>query len=638
MRLLSCVFFFLLTGFDTIAQQNYAVGNIPPELMVRASAVIRNDELSIEVKDLNDVVIRVKAAVTVLNKNGDREAHIYVWYNKTRQIKFIKAAVYDEFGLLKGKIAEKEFKDESAASNYSLFEDSRVKKFSPAVTTYPYTLEYEYEVRSKQSLILPEWTPNTTTGVSLENAKLTLICKPDFAIRFKEENYAGKVNVTDTEELKTYTWEVHHLKALRDEPYSPSADTYLPVVRIAPVKFAYQAVNGSFTNWLEYGMWMNEKLLLNRDLVPAETAAYIKELVKDIDDPRLKAKKIYEFVQNKTRYVSVQIGIGGYQPITAAEVDRLGYGDCKGLVNYTKGLLKVVGINSYYTIVEAGSDKKSAITDFASMNQFNHAILCIPFPKDTTWVDCTSKTLPFGYLGDFTDDRIALACTETGGKLIRTPAYPSDASSQIRKANFKLDEKGDLNGEMTTTFDGLQYDNRAELINEPYTEQVKKLQQIYTLNNLEIKSFKLEEDKGRIPVTTERMKFYAREYASLSGDRYFITLNALNRGRSLKEVHNRVNKLDISRGYTDIDEITYTLPDNYKMDGLPENFKMEQPFGQYSIDIQEKGNTLVYTRKLHLKEGVYPPEKYEDLVNFYQRVAEMDESRISMVKRIVNQK
>ncbi|EOR94398.1 hypothetical protein ADIARSV_2387 [Arcticibacter svalbardensis MN12-7] len=636
MRLIGGILFFLLVSFDTIAQQNYAVSAIPPELMVRASAVIRNDEMSIEVKDLNDVVIRVKEAVTVLNKNGDSEARMVVWYDKTRQIKYIKAVVYDEFGLLKGKIAEKEFKDESAVSNSSLFDDTRVKRFSPAITTYPYTLEYEYEIRSKQSLSLPDWQPNTTTGVSLENAKLTLMCKPDFAIRFKEENYAGKVNVTDTEGLKTYTWEVHHLKALRDEPYSPSADTYLPAVRIAPVKFAYQSVNGSFTNWSEYGLWMNEKILLNRDIIPAETATYIKELVKDIEDPRLKAKKIYEFVQGKTRYVSVQVGIGGFQPITAAEVDRLGYGDCKGLVNYTKGLLKVVGINSYYTIVEAGPEKKSAIVDFASINQFNHIILCIPFAKDTTWVDCTSKTIPFGYLGDFTDDRIALACTETGGKLIRTPAYTSEASRQIRKASFKLDEKGNLNGEMTTTFDGLQYDNREQLIDEPFTEQVKKLQQIYTLNNLEIQSFKLEQDKGRVPVTTERMKFYAGDYASLNGQQYFITLNALNRGRSIKEVHNRVNILDISRGYTDIDEITYTIPDNYKIDGRPENFKIEQPFGQYAIDIQEKGNTLVYTRKLHLKEGIYPPEKYEDLVSFYQQVAELDESRISMIKRIVN--
>jgi transglutaminase-like putative cysteine protease len=46
---------------------------------------------------------------------------------------------------------------------------------------------------------------------------------------------------------------------------------------------------------------------------------------------RKKAKKIYQYLQNKTRYISVQIGIGGFQPVTAADVDRLGYGDCKGI-------------------------------------------------------------------------------------------------------------------------------------------------------------------------------------------------------------------------------------------------------------------------------------------------------------------
>src|SRR5690606_35617022 len=112
---------------------------------------------------------------------------------------------------------------------------------------------------------------------------------------------------------------------------------------------------------------------------------YIQALVKDIDDPKQKAQKICEYVQKKTRYISVQIGIGGFQPMPADDVDRLSYGDCKALTNYMLTLLKSVGINSYYAVVQAGSLKKYAIPDFASMNQFNHVILCIPFANDTAW-------------------------------------------------------------------------------------------------------------------------------------------------------------------------------------------------------------------------------------------------------------
>ncbi len=55
-------------------------------------------------------------------------------------------------------------------------------------------------------------------------------------------------------------------------------------------------------------------------------------------------------MQDKTRYISVQIGIGGWKPMLADDVNKLGYGDCKGLTNYTKALLEAVDVPSYYTL------------------------------------------------------------------------------------------------------------------------------------------------------------------------------------------------------------------------------------------------------------------------------------------------
>src|SRR5690606_16757883 len=219
-----------------------------------------------------------------------------------------------------------------------------------------------------------------------------------------------------------------------------------------------QGIKGSFSNWEEYGKWIYEALLKDRRELPDGTVQTVKRLTESIDDPKEKAKKIYEYMQQKTRYVSIQIGIGGYQPFLASDVDRTSYGDCKALVNYTQGLLDVVGIKSHYVVVAAGDKKKDAIPEFASMNQVNHAILSIPFEVDTVWVDCTSKVNPFGFLGTFTDDRLAVACTPDGGKLVRTPKFDAQTSQQVRAASFKLDSLGAIAGTMETVFDGWQYD------------------------------------------------------------------------------------------------------------------------------------------------------------------------------------
>ena len=82
-------------------------------------------------------------------------------------------------------------------------------------------------------------------------------------------------------------------------------------------------------SWKNYGIWKNQ-LLDRRDNLPVETINTIKQLTNGLSTKKEKVKKVYEFVQSKTRYVSVQLGIGGWQPFTAEIVDKYGYGDCKG--------------------------------------------------------------------------------------------------------------------------------------------------------------------------------------------------------------------------------------------------------------------------------------------------------------------
>ncbi|MEO6849345.1 MAG: DUF3857 domain-containing protein, partial [Mucilaginibacter sp.] len=477
----------LMLSIEVMAQDNYDASLISKDLLPYASAIVRNEETTIEVKDMDDVITHIKKVVTVLNKNGDDIAHMVIWHNKSNVIRYIKGTYYDEFGKLNGKFSESDFQDVNAGNDFSLFEDSRVKHYMPAIINYPYTIAYEYEVRSKQSLNFDTWEPNPQTGVAVEKSKLSFICKPDFNIRYKEVNIPGKVSIgLNKDKLKTYTWQVQNMKAVKYEPFSPYSRTYLSSVRIAPEKFAYASFSGSFTNWQQLGKWEYDNLLKDRTEIPDETAQHVKEITASITDPKQKAKKIYEYMQQKTHYISIQVGIGGYQPFLASDVDKQNYGDCKALVNYTQALLKVVNINSYYCIVQAGRENKvSMLSDFASMDQGNHIILCIPFKNDTTWAECTSQQIPFGFLGDFTDDRTVLACTPEGGKLMHTPKYTTEENLEKRKADFVLNEQGELTGNMETTFKGTDYDDRQWVMVDAPADRIKDIKKIYPINNLE---------------------------------------------------------------------------------------------------------------------------------------------------------
>jgi len=616
------------------AQQNYDVSLIPKDLLIHANSVIRDEETSIDVKDLDNAVVHIKKSVTILNRNGDDNAHIDIYYDKSDVVKNIKGVVYNEFGKQVAKFSGSDFSDESVGDG-ALFESARKKLYAPSITDYPYTVSYEYEIKSKQTLTFDPWSPIDNFDESVEKSSFVFSCSRDFNVRYKALNMQVKpVTGINPDKENTYSWQMHSVKAIKDEPLSPYYLDVMPLVQIVPEKFTYYSIKGSFTDWNTLGKWIHDKLLADRQQLPPETEARVKELTKDIADPKLKAKKIYEYMQQKTHYVSVQIGRGGYQPFLASDVDQQNYGDCKALVNYTQALLKAVKIDSWYCIVEAGRDYKVSMqSDFASMDQGNHIILCLPFKNDTTWADCTSQTIPFGYLGDFTDDRTVLACTPEGGKLLRTPKYGTDATVKSRTANFILNADGAISGTMSTTFKGTYYEYREGILTKSVIDRDKILQRIYPINNLEIKHYELKQDKGFNPCTAEDIKLTAKDYASFTGGKYYFSINPVNRlEETLPRDINRQNNVYINSGLTDIDEITYTLPSGYHPEKVPLNVSIKKPFGNYNATMDLKGNQLTYKRRFQLFDGTYSKETYQEMIDFYQDIADADDYTVSLVK------
>ena len=394
-----CAFVNLATAY---AQQNpYDASLIDKSLLPYASVVVRDQEEDIEVKDLNTTICHYKEVVTILNKNGDYAATIAAYHDQAQSIKIIKGATYDASGVQIGKFSESDFEDINTTDGFSLFEDVKVKHYTPHIVNYPYTVAYEVELRIKGSLAFPQYQPNSRAGVAVEKSTYKFTCDQDFNIRYKEINMPSPVSIQKDGSKKVYTWQVNNLKAIKPEPYSPNGISYLSMVKIVPEKFTYYGVPGSFTDWAGLGKWQYDSLVASRQDLPAETRDRMIALTKDITDPKMKAKKIFEYMQGKTRYVSVQVGIGGLQPFLASDVDKLNYGDCKALVNYTQALLKCVNIESYYCLVKSNANgrKISLLPDFASLDQADHIILCLPFKNDTTLVRLHQPNHPFWLFG-----------------------------------------------------------------------------------------------------------------------------------------------------------------------------------------------------------------------------------------------
>lgn len=628
MNKLLLLLFPLIISIPCFSQSDYAVDKIPTGLKTNANSVIRDMETTVEMRDVDQVLITVKKVVTVWNKNGDPRAELGIYYDKSTVIQRIKGQVLDAFGKLSYKFSQNDFNDENAVSNGSMYIDYRIKYYSPRVMSYPYTVVYEYELRNKQNLILPEWYANPYPDQSVEHNKYVFIAKPGDELRIKALNYSGNAEILTAEKTKSYTWELNNKTAMKNEPFSPNLDDYTTSVKIAAKQFSYYGYKGSYQNWEELGKWVYDDLIKNRQQLPESAIQEVKALVEGINDDREKAKKIYEYVQKKTRYISVQIGIGGFQPMPAAEVQQTAYGDCKALVNYTQTLLKSVGIPSMYCVVNAGNTKKDIDPEFASIEQGNHIILAVPLKADTIWLECTSSETPFGFLGDFTDDRTVFACTPTGGKILRTPRLTTAMNRQQRTASLHIDTLGNITGQLKTIGIGAQYENYNNLIGQSNSDQQKLLKEAYDIDNINFKNFTLSQDKSLTPSTTTSFNLDIQKYAARNNNHFYLELNLFNKARVVPEVKNRTRKVYINRGYTDEDELVYQLPEGYKIEALPNNKEINTVFGSYSATITLEGKNLIYKRKIAIKDGTYPAEQYQGFSTFMNDINAADHNRV----------
>ena len=626
--------FFLISASVSGQKAEYSISNIPDSLKQNANAVVRLSQLDLTISSQKVMTYKSVQVMSVLNELGLRNLDLSENYDKNRKITSIEATVYDASGKFLKTYKRKDFKDTSVADGVSIFNDNRALYLDYTPIAYPFTIVFETNLETSNTAFIPPWSPMDGYYVSTESAFLTINFKAELNLKKKEVNFSIKYPIEKKETSSSVSYSSKNLVAKKREELSPGFTDVFPIVYFALENFRLENVDGNATNWQEFGKWYYNALLADTEEIPEDTKTKIKQLVGNEKTPVEIAKIIYKYVQEKTRYVSVQVGIGGWKPMLAKDVDKLGYGDCKALTNYTRSLLKVVGVQSYYTVVYAGGgETKDLQTDFASI-QGNHAILTLPVEDKLIWLECTSQIQPFGFQGSSTDDRNVLMVKPEGGEIVKTRTFTEKDNLQIIKGAYQITENGDLVGNLKITSKGLQYDNEFKKERMSREDQIKHYkEQFSNINNLTVKKINFTNDSNTIEFA-ETLELEAESYAQNSGGKLMFALNAFDQSSYVpKKYRTREFPFQRERGYTYEDEIEITIPDGFVVEAKPNGLEQETEFGSYKIEFNTLSPTkILCKRKLVVKKGIYDKSKYENYRKFLETIAKTDNSKVVLAK------
>ncbi len=622
--------FFLLVSFLLVSQEDYYSSlTIDPDLKKNANAIVRYDNIHIDVESYDKMIYTNKRIVTIFNKKGDSKDGAYQPYDKNVSIKKIEAKIYNAYGKEIKKFKKNDFEDVSAVPGGTLYSDNRVKYIRYTPISYPYTIAFEVEVEYSTTAFLPGWRIIEGFNISTQNAEYKITNNSGIDVKVKTSNFEefGIKKISD------YHYSATNLKAIKQEAYSPAFKTYTPFLKAALAEFNMEGVKGTNTNWQNFGKWVDDKLLFDTKQLPNEVIRKVKNLTADAKTDIEKAKIVYQYMQDKTRYISVQVGIGGWKPMLATDVDRLGYGDCKALTNYTKALLDAVNVQSHYTLLYGDDDIIDIDKEFSSQ-QGNHAILGIKNNEDYVWLECTSQTSPFGYTANFTDDRDVLIITPDGGKIVHTKAYKTSENLLDTKSKIALDQFGNFSATVNSNSFGTQYGYHEGVQNERLKEQKLHFKNYWSyINNLEVNSIEYTNNRNSI-IFTENLSLKATKYISKTGDILLLKPNFFNRVEEApKRYVKRKLPFEVERGFTHVDEYEIEIPSTLEVEAIMEPVTLSNKFGEYSASIEKVDNKLIYKRKFILNKDSYLKKEYKDFRAFWLKVIKYDNSKIVLKEK-----
>lgn len=574
-----------------------------PAIAQNADAVVTEDNNEVRVGNGMAFTWTRHRSVTLHNERAAHHAVFSIYMSDDMVMDKFQLSFSDTSGKVlrtfkQKELTRSELSEGLAADGYMLLLDA-------TPPTYPVVVSYDLKVSFKRNNIsIPMFAPLDSYNTEVEKASYDISFPTDFPLRYKMVNTSAAPTETTADGRCQWHFQMSNLKAVSNTEYGLPLSEMMPKIYFTSERFDYYKTSGSLASWNDLGKW-TYSLFEGRDGLPEEAKVKVRSLTQDCANDREKVAAIYQFLASTTRYVSIQLGIGGFQPMSAAEVWKRGYGDCKALSNYMMALLAEVGIASH--CVSISTKEKRLLADFPNFQQLNHMILEVPLSGDTLWVECTNPKLPLGYVHDDISGHEALEISSSGGRVLTLPEYPDSCNLNLTEASVELDADGAATISITERYQYHRYARMFPLLSYDDSQLRKVMFALYLLPQAEISEVSVSDDSKpyAMPELAYRLKARSGKYASTTAARLFVPTNLLHKNFSPAPDSHRANELFIGHGSRTCERIVIHLPEGYEIEKTPQPVTLSLPFAEFTSVATLTDGQLVITNDYLLRHGTF---------------------------------
>ncbi len=534
-----------------------------------------------------------------------------VYHSGFNELKSLEAYTIFPDGRKKQPITEK--KTTAGTQDAIFYDDSRETSFNfpslqqGSVTSVKHTLRH-----NEPRLIGPFIYTSSLPALKIS---FTVTVPDGIEVDYKIKNDTDRRFVFTTERKRNstiYRWEMDKVKNAQRYGDAPDEYYYMPHVIVYVKSYRDQQNNKVFGTVADLYRWNYSFLeALNQTEDPV-LRAITDSLVAGKKTKLEKADAIYKWVQGNIRYVAFEQGLEGFRPRQAADVCRKKYGDCKDMSSIITQMLKMCGIDAYYTWIGT-RDIPYKYSDVALPIVDNHMISVANIDGKWYFLDGTATHSLIDMPPHHIQGKEALvAISKEEYKILTVPVAGPMANAVLDSTFIKLTDQGIAGSQKvnysgyfaTDIWDELLYKNdrnRQEFVKRKMGKASNK----FILGEYEIGE---KSDAGNAKISAD---FEIPGYGKKVGDEYYLNLNLekIFDGQLIDTAKRKIPK-SINYLFTIEQNHILEIPDGYSVSYKPDDLLVDNAYYRVEIKYTTAQRQLIATQRITSKSLFIDPADF----------------------------
>jgi hypothetical protein len=321
------------------------------------------------------------------------------------------------------------------------------------------------------------------------------------------------------------------------------------------------------------------------------------------------------------------------------DVFRNGYGWHDELNRTYVALARGAGFDATLLTV-AERDQAFFDKGLLSMRQFTSEIVLVRDGDKELYLDPGTQFCPFGVIPWEDTSAMGLRLEKNPPVFAATPDPEAGNAGISRRANFKLDSDGSIQGTVEVTFTGQEaMDRRLDERNGDDAAHKKDMEDLlrkWVPSNAAVDLQKVNDWKSSNLPLVATYQVSISGYAAATG-RLTILPTAVFAGayRNPFVPARRANMVIFPYPYIYSDDITISLPPGVQVESLPESKAQKNAVGEFTADFRNENGVLHATRRFRSDGGVIDSKYYPALRRFFGQVGATEDEQV-VLKTAVN--